>query len=79
MKASIGSTSPGIMAEMDAGVTELPLAACRRFGDAVRSADREWDRLSPCDTWDARAVLEHAIGFHDVPLLRPLVKAVASV
>jgi len=39
MKASIGSTSPGIMAEMDAGVSELHLAVCRRFGDAVRSAD----------------------------------------
>jgi uncharacterized protein (TIGR03086 family) len=30
------------------------------------------DRLSPCDGWDARGVLEHVIGFHDVLLLRPL-------
>jgi uncharacterized protein (TIGR03086 family) len=28
--------------------------------------------LSPCDDWDARAVLEHVIGIHDVLLLRPL-------
>lgn len=57
---------------MDAGVGELHLAVCRRFGDAVRSADGKWDRLSPCVGWDARAVLEHVIGFHDVLLLRPL-------
>jgi uncharacterized protein (TIGR03086 family) len=60
------------MDEMDAGVGQLHLAVCRRFGDAVRSADGKWDRLSPCDGWDARAVLEHVIGFHDVLLLRPL-------
>jgi uncharacterized protein (TIGR03086 family) len=60
------------MAEMDAGVAEFHLAVCQRFGDAVRSAEGKWDRLSPCDAWDARAVLEHVIGFHDVLLLRPL-------
>jgi uncharacterized protein (TIGR03086 family) len=60
------------MAEMDAGVGEFHLAVCRRFGDAVHSADGKWDRLSPCDAWDARAVVEHVIGFHDVLLLRPL-------
>src|ERR1700682_6345268 len=67
MKASIGSTSPGIMAEMDAGVSELHLAVCRRFGDVVRSADGKMTccycgpRLKPerpCDTaqheWVAR-------------------------
>src|ERR1700737_3673202 len=61
-----------MMAEMDRGVGELHLAVCRRFGEAVRSADGKWDRPSPCDGWDARAVLEHVIGFHDVLLLRPL-------
>lgn len=50
----------------------LHLAVCRRFGEAVRSADGKWDRRSPCDEWDARAVLEHVIGFHDVLVLRPL-------
>jgi uncharacterized protein (TIGR03086 family) len=50
----------------------LHLAVCRRFGDAVRAADGKWERRSPCDGWDARTVLEHVIGFHDVLLLRPL-------
>ena len=54
----------------DAG--ELHLAVCRRFGCAVRSADGYWDRDSPCPGWQARDVLEHVIGFHDVLLLRPL-------
>jgi uncharacterized protein (TIGR03086 family) len=51
---------------------ERHLAVCRRFGESVRAADGKWDRRSPCDAWDARAVLEHVIGFHDVLLLRPL-------
>lgn len=50
----------------------MHLAVCRRFGAAVRAADGRWDRRSPCEDWDARAVLEHVIGFHDVLLLRPL-------
>jgi uncharacterized protein (TIGR03086 family) len=58
-------TAPGIEAE-------LHLAVCRRFGEAVRAANGKWDRRSPCDEWDARRVLEHVIGFHDVLLLRPL-------
>jgi uncharacterized protein (TIGR03086 family) len=51
---------------------ERHLAVCRRFGESVRAADGKWDRRSPCDAWDARGVLEHVIGFHDVLLLRPL-------
>jgi len=57
---------------MHDGVAELHLAVCRRFGAAVESATGKWDRPSPCDAWDARGVLEHVIGFHDVLLLRPL-------
>jgi uncharacterized protein (TIGR03086 family) len=68
----ISLMTAGIMAEMDSGVGEFHLAVCRRFGEAVRSADGKWDRLSPCDPWDARAIVEHVIGFHDVLLLRPL-------
>jgi uncharacterized protein (TIGR03086 family) len=56
----------------DVDVAELHLAVCRRFGEAVRSAHGKWDRRSPCDEWDARAVLEHVIGFHDALVLRPL-------
>jgi uncharacterized protein (TIGR03083 family) len=57
---------------VDDGIAELHLAVCRRFGEAVTSADGKWNRRSPCDEWDARGVLEHVIGFHDVLLLRPL-------
>ncbi|OHV01770.1 maleylpyruvate isomerase family mycothiol-dependent enzyme [Mycobacterium talmoniae] len=54
------------------GVGELHLAVCRRFGEAVRAAEGRWERRSPCEDWDARGVLEHVIGFHDVLLLRRL-------
>jgi uncharacterized protein (TIGR03086 family) len=51
---------------------ERHLEVCRRFGESVRAANGQWARPSPCAGWDARAVLEHVIGFHDVLLLRPL-------
>jgi uncharacterized protein (TIGR03086 family) len=54
------------------GLGERHLAVCRRFGESVRAAQGKWERPSPCDAWDARGVLEHVIGFHDVLLLRPL-------
>jgi uncharacterized protein (TIGR03086 family) len=57
---------------MSVGAGELHLAVCRRFGEAVRSGEGKWDRPSPCAAWDARGVLEHVIGFHDMLLLRPL-------
>lgn len=53
-------------------VAERHLAVCLRFGQAVAAADGKWHRRSPCEDWDARGVLEHVIGFHDVLLLRPL-------
>jgi uncharacterized protein (TIGR03086 family) len=56
----------------DDDVVDLHLTVCRRFGEAVRSAHDKWDHRSPCDEWNARAVLEHVIGFHDVLVLRPL-------
>ena len=37
----------------------------------VHQADGAWDNPSPCTEWDARGVVEHVIGFHDVLLLRP--------
>ena len=45
--------------------------ACDDFG---RVAERvvDWDSPTPCDEWDARALVEHVIGFHDFLLLRPL-------
>ncbi len=38
----------------------------------VHQAEGRWDNPSPCAEWDARAVVEHVIGFHDVLLLRPM-------
>ena len=57
---------------MALGPGELHLAVCQRFSAAVRAADGKWHHPSPCAGWDARDVLEHVIGFHDVLLLRPL-------
>ncbi len=36
------------------------------------SAASGWDRPTPCSAWDARALVEHVIGFHEFLLLRPL-------
>lgn len=46
--------------------------ACAGFGQVVAQVGDRWGRPSPCTEWDARGVLEHVIGFHDVLLLRPL-------
>ena len=56
----------------ESDVAERHLQACQRFGQAVAEAGEKWDRPSPCTEWNARGVLEHVIGFHDVLLLRPL-------
>ncbi len=32
----------------------------------------QWERPTPCSEWDARALVEHVIGFHDFLLLRPM-------
>ena len=44
---------------------------CKAFGDEVSAVGDHWQAQSPCSDWDARGVLEHVIGFHDVLLLRP--------
>lgn len=46
--------------------------ACSRFGDTVNAVGDRWTLPSPCSDWDARGVLEHVIGFHEVLVLRPL-------
>jgi uncharacterized protein (TIGR03086 family) len=46
--------------------------ACGGFSAVVQQADGSWENPSPCTEWDARGVVEHVIGFHDVLLLRPL-------
>ncbi|HLX89685.1 MAG TPA: TIGR03086 family metal-binding protein [Acidimicrobiales bacterium] len=46
--------------------------ACDTFSAVLSSAPGHFGAPSPCAEWDARGVLEHVIGFHDVLLLRPL-------
>jgi uncharacterized protein (TIGR03083 family) len=41
-----------------------------RVAGAVRPD--QWERPTPCAEWDARALVEHVIGFHEVLLLRPM-------
>jgi len=48
------------------------LLACAGFSAVVNMVGHRWSSPSPCSDWDARGVVEHVIGFHDVLLLRPL-------
>jgi uncharacterized protein (TIGR03086 family) len=45
--------------------------ACDGFA-AVANSVTSWDAPSPCTEWDARGVVEHVIGFHEILVLRPL-------
>ena len=54
------------------GLAECHLHACEGFSRVVAQAEGRWERRSPCPEWDARGVVEHVIGFHDVLLLQPL-------
>jgi uncharacterized protein (TIGR03086 family) len=58
--------------ESGIGIIDRHLRICRMFGDEVTVVGGRWGSPSPCTGWDARAVLEHVIGFHDVVLLSPL-------
>ena len=51
---------------------ERHLRACDGFSLIVDQGEGHWTGPSPCPGWDARGVVEHVIGFHDVLLLRPL-------
>lgn len=47
--------------------------ACRGFSTVVREVPEDgWTAPTPCSEWDARALVEHVIGFHEFLLLRPL-------
>lgn len=39
---------------------------------ADRVQDDQWDSPTPCTEWDARALVEHVIGFHEFLVIRPL-------
>lgn len=47
--------------------------ACTLFQQvADRVPDHHWTLPTPCTEWDARALVEHVIGFHDFLVIRPL-------
>jgi uncharacterized protein (TIGR03086 family) len=47
--------------------------ACDGFSRVADGVSPDgWDVPTPCTEWDARALVEHVIGFHDFLLLRPL-------
>jgi uncharacterized protein (TIGR03086 family) len=47
--------------------------ACDGFARvAALVKNDQWSNPTPCTEWDARAVVEHVIGFHEFLLLRPL-------
>lgn len=54
------------------GHPERHRRALAGFGHVVAEVGDRWSAPSPCSEWDARGVLEHVIGFHEVLVLRPL-------
>ena len=54
-------------------VVRMHRRACDGFSRvAALVAVDQWTVPTPCREWDAAALVEHVIGFHDVLLLRPL-------
>jgi uncharacterized protein (TIGR03086 family) len=55
------------------GPLERHHRACAGFAAVAHAVPPDsWSASTPCPDWDARAVVEHVIGFHDFLLLRPL-------
>ena len=47
--------------------------ACDGFTRVANAVPADaWSRPTPCADWDASALVEHVIGFHEVLLLRPM-------
>src|SRR5690349_2296711 len=47
--------------------------ACDGFATVADAIPADgWSAPTPCTEWDARAVVEHVIGFHEFLLLRPM-------
>jgi uncharacterized protein (TIGR03086 family) len=54
-------------------IVERHRRACTGFARVAHAVPPDsWSMPTPCTEWDARAVVEHVIGFHDFLLLRPL-------
>jgi uncharacterized protein (TIGR03086 family) len=57
----------------DTEMIERHHRACDGFTAVVEKVDASrWGAQSPCTEWDARGVVEHVIGFHEMLWLRPL-------
>jgi uncharacterized protein (TIGR03086 family) len=55
------------------GLIERHRVACTGFLRVAQLVRPEqWDGPTPCTEWNADAVVEHVIGFHEFLLLRPL-------
>jgi uncharacterized protein (TIGR03083 family) len=60
------------LSTMDA-LVERHIRACDAFARVADSVPHSmWTAPTPCPEWDARAIVEHVIGFHEVLILRPL-------
>jgi uncharacterized protein (TIGR03086 family) len=53
------------------GIVANHRRACEGFSTIVVQGGGSWANPSPCSEWDAEALVEHVIGFHDVLLLGP--------
>ena len=53
-------------------IVELHRRASDGLLSVARAAAGRWERPSPCTEWDARGVVEHVIGFHEMLVLKPL-------
>ena len=60
------------MGEPGRVLTERHRRSCQGFGAVVEAVPADgWAAPTPCSEWDARALVEHVIGFHEFLLLRP--------
>ncbi len=54
-------------------LAERHRGACQGFTAVAQAVPAGgWAAPTPCSEWDARALVEHVIGFHEFLLLRPL-------
>jgi uncharacterized protein (TIGR03086 family) len=61
------------MGEPGRVLTERHRRSCQGFGAVVEAVPADaWAAPTPCSQWDARALVEHVIGFHEFLLLRPV-------
>jgi len=73
VRARIGRVFPGEAVGLMSELITNHRRACERFAAVAGEFGAEqWTAPTPCSEWDARALVEHVIGFHEFLLLRPL-------